>query len=378
MHTFYGGNRIISRHFASCRVNAGAAPAQTFFCVFVAFNFDCEAGERMFELRLLQGSLLKKVIEAIKDLVVDANFDCSTTGFALQAMDSSHVALVSLLLRSEGFEHYRCDRSISMGMNIANMAKMLKCAGNDDIITVKADDGTDTVTFMFESPNYIAAFSSQKLSGNGISDSQVLGYLTRFCLPMFPVLLFWIINDQDKITEIEMKLMDIDSDHLGIPEAEFDAIVRMPSTEFAGICQSLSTIGDTVTISVSKQGITFSTKGDIGTGNITCRQNTSVEKPEEATVIQMQEPVVLTFALKYINTFTKATSLSNQVTVSMSADMPIVIEYKIAETGYIRFFLAPKLEEENLESNHQPQMNSRPEVNSKSETQDNPQEEMET
>jgi len=27
---------------------------------------------------------------------------------------------------------------------------MLKCAGNDDIITMKADDAGDTVTFMFE------------------------------------------------------------------------------------------------------------------------------------------------------------------------------------------------------------------------------------
>eukprot|EP00249_Psilotum_nudum_P000909 c13086_g2_i1 orf=112-474(+) len=106
----------------------------------------------MLELRLVQGSLLKKVLEAIKDLVTDANFDCSATGFSLQAMDSSHVALVALLLRSEGFEHYRCDRNLSMGMNLNNMAKMLKCAGNDDIITIKADDGGDTVTFMFESP----------------------------------------------------------------------------------------------------------------------------------------------------------------------------------------------------------------------------------
>jgi hypothetical protein len=40
-----------------------------------------------------------------------------------------------------------------MGMNLNNMAKMLRCAGNDDIITIKADDGSDTVTFMFESPS---------------------------------------------------------------------------------------------------------------------------------------------------------------------------------------------------------------------------------
>ena len=78
-----------------------------------------------------------QVLEATKDLVTDANFDCSATGFALQAMDSSHVSLVSLQLRSDGFEHFRCDRNLSMGMNLVNMAKMLKCAGNEDIITMK-------------------------------------------------------------------------------------------------------------------------------------------------------------------------------------------------------------------------------------------------
>ena len=180
----------------------------------------------MFELRLVQGSLLKKVLDAIKDLVNDANFDCFSSGFSLQAMDSSHVALVALLLRSEGFEHYRCDRNFSMGMNLNNMAKMLKCAGNDDIITIKGDDGSDTVTFMFESPT------------------------------------------QDKIADFEMKLIDIDSEHLGIPEAEYQAIVRMPSGEFA--CKDLSNIGDTVVISVTKEGVKFSTRGDIGSANIIC------------------------------------------------------------------------------------------------------------
>ena len=182
----------------------------------------------MFEARLVQGSLLKKVLESIKDLVTDANFDCSGNGFALQAMDSSHVSLVALLLRADGFEHYRCDRNMTMGMNLSNMvratenrtsdlsgkrrclkvgtpgeiregaattrrdrlrrlpgaptsprtsptieshrtraepgllpppnpprpsqSKMLKCAGNEDIITMKADDTGDVVTFMFESP----------------------------------------------------------------------------------------------------------------------------------------------------------------------------------------------------------------------------------
>ena len=31
-------------------------------------------------------------------------------------------------------------------------SKMLKCAGNDDAITMKADDAGDVVAFLFESP----------------------------------------------------------------------------------------------------------------------------------------------------------------------------------------------------------------------------------
>merc|ERR1712037_784624 len=228
----------------------------------------------MFEARLIQGSLLKKVLESIKDLVTDANFDCSPTGFSLQAMDSSHVALVALTLRAEGFEQYRCDRTLSMGMNLANMSKMLKCAGNDDIITMKAEDEADTVMFMFESP------------------------------------------DQDKIADFEMKLMDIDSEHLGIPETDYTAVIKMPANEFQRICRDLSSIGDT-------------------------------EKEEDHTEIQLQEPCALTFALRYLNSFTKATPLSGSVTLSISKELPVVVEYKIADCGHVRFYLAPKIDDED-------------------------------
>ena len=33
------------------------------------------------------------------------------------------------------------------------MSKILRCAANDDAITIKAGDTGDTVTFMFESPS---------------------------------------------------------------------------------------------------------------------------------------------------------------------------------------------------------------------------------
>ena len=37
---------------------------------------------------MTSGGMLKKLTEAMKDLVTEANFDCSTTGISLQAMVS--------------------------------------------------------------------------------------------------------------------------------------------------------------------------------------------------------------------------------------------------------------------------------------------------
>ena len=57
----------------------------------------------------------------------------------------------------------------------------------------------------------------------------------------------------------------------------------------------------------------------------------------------------LTFALRYLNFFTKATPLSSSVTLSMSKDVPLVVEYRIGDMGYIRYYLAPKIEDEDEE-----------------------------
>lgn len=55
------------------------------------------------------------------------------------------------------------------------MVKILKCAGVDDVVTIRALDNPDTVTFVFESEH------------------------------------------QEKVSDYEMKLMNLDQEHLGIP-----------------------------------------------------------------------------------------------------------------------------------------------------------------
>ena len=70
-------------------------------------------------------------------------------------------------------------------------------------------------------------------------------------------------------------------------------------------------------------------------------------QPKESTLIAMKEADSVMFDLSYMNSFAKvSTTLSDQVTISLSSELPVVVEYKIAEMGYIRFYLAPKIEED--------------------------------
>jgi proliferating cell nuclear antigen len=93
----------------------------------------------MFEAKLVDGNILRKIVDSIKDLVTDVNLEVSANGISLQAMDSSHVALVQLKLDKSGFSVYKCDKPITLGLSITNLAKVLRLVTGNDSITLKCD-----------------------------------------------------------------------------------------------------------------------------------------------------------------------------------------------------------------------------------------------
>ncbi|CAO1617727.1 unnamed protein product [Sympodiomycopsis kandeliae] len=286
----------------------------------------------MLEARLAQAALLKKVLEAVKELVQEANFDCSEDGIRLQAMDNSHVALSSVELRTDAFAMFRCDRPMSIGVKLDSLQKIVKTAGNEDVVTLKKDDDGDNLNLVFEA------------------------------------------TKSDRVAEYDMKLLDIDSEHLGIPDTQYDAVVRMSSAEFSRITRDLGSLGESVKIEVSKEGVNFSTEGDIGAAKLTLKQGSGSataiddddeeedEKPSKKkrktggsggnddgvvpVTIELQQSVNLTFSHKYLANFAKAAPLSQSVALHMSNEVPLLVEFGF-ENGHVRFYLAPKLSDED-------------------------------
>ncbi|KAM0271424.1 hypothetical protein ACHAQH_009078 [Verticillium albo-atrum] len=260
----------------------------------------------MLEARLEQADILKKVVDAIKDLVQDCNFDCNDSGVALQAMDNSHVALVSMMLKAEAFSPYRCDRNIALGVNLTSLTKVLRAANGSDQLTMKAEDAPDSLSLTFES-------------------------------------------GQERFSEYELKLMDIDQEHLGIPDTDYAATISLPSNEFKRICMDLSAMSESVTIEANKDGVKFSANGDIGNGAVTLRSHQNVDNPQSNVEIALTEPVTLTFSLKYLVNFCKASGLSSTVKICLSNEVPLLVEYPLTGSegaSFLRFYLAPKIGDE--------------------------------
>lgn len=153
---------------------------------------------------------------------------------------------------------------------------------------------------------------------------------------------------QDRISDVDLKLMSIESEHVGIPEQDSSVSASMPASEYQRIARDLASIGDVVQISATKEGIKFSTNGDIGTANVTLRQSTSADKEEDNVTIDLNEPVALTFALRYLNNFAKATPLSGQVQLNLTKDLPIQVAYSMGDLGSIKYYLAPKIEDDDV------------------------------
>ena len=110
-----------------------------------------------------------------------------------------------------------------------------------------------------------------------------------------------------KISDFELKLIQIDSEQLGIPDTEFSCSAKLSSQDFCRISKDLLVMGDTVVMSFEKDGLELIVQGDVGTGYIHLRDNSQSMDVKEARTLEIRssEARALSFSLKYLNWFCK-------------------------------------------------------------------------
>lgn len=258
--------------------------------------------------------LFGQIVDGVCALASDVNMDISPDGIRLQAMDSAHVSLCAVLMRSAGFLEFDCKNAAAhtIGVNFANLSRVLKCASADDVVCLSTVD----------------------------CDGDELHIKLR---PQDP---------SARTSDFTLKLLNIDVDRLAIREMSYECSVSLPTAELTRIVRDLAKIGegalggDTIQILIDHDYVEFTVHGTAGSGSVRLGASAGApDKPQKQAVsVDVQRSCKMSFGVRYLLSFTKAAA-GDTVQISMARDAPMRIEYDLAEWGYVRFYLAPKLDE---------------------------------
>ena len=247
----------------------------------------------MVQLKTIQAAAFRTVFEVLKDIINDVNLIFRPDGILIVTLDTARVTLVHMIMPAENFEEYSCPREYVAGLNVSNTYKLLKSVTNTDTLAMCIND--------------------------------------QFLLNIR------IENTSKKsVTSFDFRLLDINDDMLSPPAIPMTILTTIPSVDFQRVTRDMFNLATDITIQRTHETLVLECEGTFAS---------------QKTVIECNEPgpktsVGNTFSLKYINMFTRATSLCSSVQIMQHADddnMPIVFRYTIENLGELKFYLAPKV-----------------------------------
>ena len=248
------------------------------------------------EIKTVQATTFKQMIDALKEILMDVNLEFDKTGLKIVAMDNTHVVLVHLKLDADKFEHYVCEKKMYVGIN---MLKLHMLISNGDILTLFIER----------------------------EDNNSLGIR--------------IENAEKKVkTTYKLAMLDINAVEYEIPPVDFPTIITMPSVDLQKIIRDMHNLADNIEIRYVENQLRFSCKGDfvkqetiLGTDK---NQNLSIVKNSQ----NAHEIIQGVYSSKYLSMFTKCTNLYNMVEVYLKNNFPLILKYQVASLGEIKLCLA--------------------------------------
>lgn len=238
-----------------------------------------------------QAVFFKNLVNSIKDKVDVADVLFDKGGMKLTTIDTSSVCLVNCRLDNGLFKDYECSTGeIQLSLSLTDFHKVMQCANaNDQVTLFYSSNASDQLSIRFDgsTPSYFNLSLMER------------GHNQTIDLP-------------DGI--------------------QYDYQELLPCSDFARYCKNLAQFSDDVTIERNSRGLTFTSVGDaIKDANYDHRLSSLFRSPYKGI-----------FSLKYLESFTKASTLSDTVILKLIQDQPLVVEYVIGGGSILQFMLAPK------------------------------------
>ena len=258
----------------------------------------------LLEIKTVQSSTFKQVIDALKDILIDVNFEFTPQGLKVVAIESARVAIVHMKLDADKFETYNyngAERQLYVGLNMYKLHNIIKTISSSDILTLFVEkEDRNKFGIRVENP------------------------------------------DKHIRTTYKLSMIDIDVVNLQIDDTKFECVVTMPSTDFSKIVRDMNHIGDYIEIQNVENQLCFRCNGEY------CDQETvlDIDKNHNLTIVKniekQHEIIQGVYSLKYMNMFIKCTNLCNMVEIHLNNNFPIVLSYSVASLGSIKLLCSEK------------------------------------
>ncbi len=240
----------------------------------------------------------KGLVTAISTLIDEASFNFDENGMKLRAMDPSHVAMVDFEWSKVVFQEYVCDGPTKLCVNIGEMLKLLRRVGGDESVELSLDPK--------------GARLSMTLKGK---------YTRTF----------------------SMATLEPSTEEVPTPKIAFKASARLTTELLKNALDDAQAVSDHIVFDISGEKLLIKATGDMGNVVVEVEKGT-----EELLSLEAMEPSRATFSLSYLSEMVKASmNLSDILSLELSTDMPIRLNFELPQSGRLQYYLAPRIESQS-------------------------------
>jgi proliferating cell nuclear antigen len=236
------------------------------------------------------------IFNHLKHFTDNIVFTVSPERLYIQGMDTGHICVYELMLQSDWFQKWEVDNNQTFGISLPILNKILRICSDKQTIIIHSDDDTEL---------QIDFTSEEK------------GTLNKY---------------------LKMPLMDIDVDQLHIPEMDYDVDIELDSKKFKGLIDELSNFNETLNIDCDGEKMIFESSSGDGSMKVVI----TTDDVELLAVVENKE-IKTSYGIKFISQMCQFYKIAPTCAIHITEDIPIQIKYVIDGDSIMRFYLAPKI-----------------------------------
>ena len=242
------------------------------------------------KLTLAEPKFFKEPIMIISELVNEVVFKVDREKLELVAMDPANVAMVVYKLLSSVFIEYDVNKEIEIAVNLDNLKQVLRRAKSSDTLTLELLESKLKITLKSNS--------------------------TRL---------------------FTLSLINMQEERQKVPDLDFKCRIEMPSILFDEAIDDMDVVSDSVAFEIENNTLNIQASGNISTAKVSFMNNDIVRITSKEEVVRSR------YSIEYLKKIIKGSKLSDSVTLLLSNDYPLKVEYKIIDKLSLQTILAPRV-----------------------------------